>query len=249
VPFTPAHIAAVLPLRRSPLPFAALACGAVAPDLPYYLVAFDQPLRGAHTHSLRGTLVSVPIAVLFWLALRVSARPVGDLAPESWRGRLRTVATPAWTWTVVPAAWVGAVTHVAWDHWTHSYGWPVRHLAALRVETPLGLQVHEVLQQLSTLFGLSVLAVVLTRWHRRTPPAEPSSGVPARWRLLVLAAGVAVAAAVSVWLAHDEEGTRRALTRAVEGVVFGVLVVTAVYVVGWHVARARSRQRSRRAPG
>jgi hypothetical protein len=249
VPFTPAHLAAVLPLRRTPLPFAALACGAVAPDLPYYLVAFDQPLRGTHTHSLSGTLVSVPIALLLWLAVRVGARPIADLAPESWRARLRTVPTPRWHWAVLPATWVGALTHVAWDHWTHAYGWPVRRIAALRVETPLGLQVHEVLQQLSTLFGLSVLAVVLMRWHRRTAPAEPSDGVPTRWRVLVFASAVVVATAVSVWLAHDEEGTRRALTRAVEGAVFGVVVVTAVYVLGWHVGRARAAHRSSRAPG
>jgi hypothetical protein len=243
VPFTPAHVAAVLPLRRSGLPFAALACGAIAPDLPFYLVAFDQPMRGRHTHSVLGTLLSVPIGMLFWLALRAAAEPMRALAPASWRARLRTVATPRWTWTVIPALWVGAVTHVAWDQWTHAYGWPVRRIAALRAETPLGLQVHEVLQQLSTLVGLSVLAVVVARWSRRTAPAAAGPAASRRWRLGYAAAAVLVPVAAAVWLARDVDGTRRALTRAVEGAVFGLVVVTAAYAVGWHLAQRRPARR------
>lgn len=66
MPFTPAHVAAVLPLRgRWGLPFAALAAGSMSPDLPYFL---PFTLTRAATHSIW----SVPLAVMIGAATHVA---------------------------------------------------------------------------------------------------------------------------------------------------------------------------------
>lgn len=56
MPFTPSHVAAVLPLARTGLPPAALVVGSVAPDLPYYL---PLPVAAATTHGPAGLWLDV----------------------------------------------------------------------------------------------------------------------------------------------------------------------------------------------
>jgi Domain of unknown function (DUF4184) len=62
MPFTVSHVAAVVPIARRPLSVPALVCGAMAPDLPYYLAL---PVSAAITHSLLGILVAdVPLTLV-----------------------------------------------------------------------------------------------------------------------------------------------------------------------------------------
>ncbi len=56
MPFTPSHVAAVLPLARTGLPPTALVVGSVAPDLPYYL---PLPVAAATTHGPAGLWLDV----------------------------------------------------------------------------------------------------------------------------------------------------------------------------------------------
>jgi hypothetical protein len=51
VPFTPSHVAAVLPFARTPLVPSALVIGSMGPDLFYYV---PLPIERSFTHSLTG---------------------------------------------------------------------------------------------------------------------------------------------------------------------------------------------------
>ena len=61
MPFTPSHAVVALPFLRTPLVPAAIAVGAMAPDLPLFLRGM--PLHYGLTHSLA------------WLPLTIAGRP------------------------------------------------------------------------------------------------------------------------------------------------------------------------------
>lgn len=181
VPFTLAHPAAVLPLARRPLVPAALVAGALSPDVPYFLPlrrsadAWYEPVVNATTtHSWPGALtVAVPTAAVLlglWLLVREPARTV--LRPDT---RPAGEGTPR-SGTAVRVAWVavslllGVLTHVVWDAFTHGDGVIVRNVSWFREPLVGDVPAGRVLQHLSTVVGLLVLAVwaarAVTAWHR-----------------------------------------------------------------------------------
>ena len=96
MPFTPSHAIVALPFARGPLLPAAVAVGAMTPDLPLFVRA--SPLTYGMTHSFAW----LPATVFFALALLIV-----------WRGVLRPAArdlSPAWLAVRLPAGWeAGAV--------------------------------------------------------------------------------------------------------------------------------------------
>jgi hypothetical protein len=146
----------------------------------------------------------------------------------------------------------GALTHIVWDLFTHNQSWLVAYWPLLRKPvviswlTPRSLPVWKVLQQLSTLIGMGILAVWFIAWLRRTAPAQTidsplSRGAKLRVVLLLLA--LAVCGAL----------LRTALYRPRSHIsmfgVFGVFVVTAIALLWWELVALgwwwRSRQASR----
>lgn len=181
MPFTLAHPAAVLPLRRfAPGALVALLVGSMVPDTPYFL-----PSRlggwGWLTHSLRGSLlVDVPLgcaAVLFLCLLR---RPLtvllGTRTRELVRDSLDALAGTPRHWLLAPpAVLLGAWTHIGWDSFTHSTGWMVRRVPLLRAPVTAGPYTTElchVLQYLSSILGLWLLFLA---W-RRAVQSRPHPG-------------------------------------------------------------------------
>lgn len=130
MPFTLAHPAAVLALRRTPLPTAALVMGSMAPDTRLFvpgLPAYDV------SHSALGVLTLDPLTamVLWGVWVWVLRDVVVDLAPSAVRDRLPASARPSrrdWL-LAAPAAVVGAATHVGWDALTHAGRWGPTHVA------------------------------------------------------------------------------------------------------------------------
>jgi hypothetical protein len=58
VPFTPTHIAAILPVAAAaprPFPFSALVVGSMIPDLPLFVTL---PVTYATTHSITGLFLA-----------------------------------------------------------------------------------------------------------------------------------------------------------------------------------------------
>jgi hypothetical protein len=86
VPFTLAHPAAVLPLRRYRLPLSALVIGIMAPDFEYFL-GLAQLGRSAHTFPGILTL-SLPAALVALFVFQgVMKWPVFSLMPRAWQVR------------------------------------------------------------------------------------------------------------------------------------------------------------------
>ena len=179
MPFTLAHPAAVLPLRHLRyLRTAPLVIGALIPDLPYYVPGAVARLLG-QTHSFEGSLTACPLlgsAAL--VAVFVLRAPLTALLPARARWLCRHALAPfshrPIEWLIAPLAIVlGVWTHLAWDSFTHTDGWMVHRVAALSAPVTIGPYagpVCHVLQYLSSVFGLVVLAV----WYLRLP-APPSS--------------------------------------------------------------------------
>jgi hypothetical protein len=208
MPFTVSHVAAVLPFARTPLLPAALAIGAMGPDLFTYL---PLPVEREFAHSWQGML-TVDLAfgiVVFLLWQLVFRRPVIDFAPRWVRSRMRPSdwkPTTRRQWVafvaLLPASvLLGTATHIIWDNLTHP-GAPGSGIGVLTAE--LGpLTGYDWLQYLSSLFGLLVLVWFVRRWARRTPPVEPPpSPISERFRhgswIAVVATGIVVS--VVLWV-------------------------------------------------
>ena len=205
MPFTLAHPAAVVPLRRTGMPMTALVAGSMVPDLPT-MVGFS----GARswTHSFLGVvtidLAMGMVALLLWYV--VFRRPLVDLAPDPWRARLpEGVVVGRRTWLLcVPGVVVGAATHVVWDAFTHEDEWGAEGVGILQ-ETVLGLPVYEWAQHVCSVLGLVVVVVTTSRYLARLPEQQPRPGpLVGRWALVVALGcggflGMGIAALVWPW--------------------------------------------------
>lgn len=238
VPFTISHAAAVLPLQRtgiSRLPLAALMIGSMSPDFAYFLPAV---LNRASSHDLEGIfLFCLPVGLALWLLFaRLIERPTIELLPSPWRERVpRSDATfsPRVLALASLAVVLGALTHVAWDAFTHA-GTPVTNaFAFFNAEVFQAgnrpVHVYRVLQYLSSVIGLMALA--WWAWNLRRAPlatqAPTRSSLPDRLRIAALLA-VVIASAASASL-----GYLRNLHSPFEARVFHLLIGG---MTGWGLA-------------
>jgi len=182
MPFTLAHPAAVLPLRRlRSLRTVPLIIGAMTPDAPYYL-----PWRIAKhipdvTHTLLGTLtldlpIGLSLLLFVWLLRAPLAAPLGPRARAKCATAMERFGSRPLNWVLAPLSiLVGAWTHLAWDSFTHADGWMVQRIPAL--SAPVSFfsytgQLCHVLQYVSSVFGLLVLAI----WFALLPVPAPAPG-------------------------------------------------------------------------
>src|SRR6185436_19246157 len=91
--------------------------------------------------------------------------------------------SPRWTGAHLAAVCIslvlGAITHVAWDSFTHSDGIAVLQLTFLRrpMLALFGLKLapYQLLQLASTLLGMGLLARWVLRWRDTTAPVPGSA--------------------------------------------------------------------------
>lgn len=207
MPFTISHAAAALPahalFRR--LPLAALMVGTMAPDFPYFLLLESEPLDG---HSLSGVFFfCVPAGLAVWLYfVTLLERPTLAFLPDAWRTRIApTTLTTSTILMAALAVLLGAVTHVAWDFFTHSSkplmtALPGMHDSYLDIFGPR-IPVYFILQVVSSVIGLTVLALWALNIRKR-PQVPKDESVPAftpavhdfeRFLAVMFVAAVAVA--------------------------------------------------------
>lgn len=182
MPFTFAHPAAILPLRGVRyLRTVPLILGAMIPDFPYYV-----PVRFSHfgpeSHSFTGSYTTdLLLAYVALVGLFVLRQPLTALlsARARWLclGALAPFEHRPVEWLFAPLAiLLGVWTHLAWDSFTHPNGWIVHHVAALSAPVTIGPysgQLCHVLQYVSSVFGLTVMAV----WYWRLPGPPPAAAV------------------------------------------------------------------------
>lgn len=196
MPFTPAHVAAVLPfhrLRRTT--FEALVIGSMVPDTPIYLGIGP---TYETTHSLYTGASSGVIIGMFWFLLYQWAKgPALQLMPDRIRVRLVSshaespLDSRAWAGVFVGLA-CGALTHIGWDAFTHDGAWGTKLVPVLREiwfeRGSLALPGYRVLQYLSSVFGLAAVGLATWRSVLARPPVqvETHKPLPAWLRTLFL---------------------------------------------------------------
>ncbi len=155
--------------------------GSVTPDLVFYIPRY---VEYDNSHSPSGVFTfCLPLGLLiWWFFIRVLERPTLSWLPEAWRTRIAPTPRPtlrAWLWAAL-AVVLGAITHLVWDSFTHSETPVVHALPAFRNEVTVGglpVPIYFVLQVLSSVFGLVVLAGWALRIPRK-PPVPASLEVP-----------------------------------------------------------------------
>lgn len=152
--------------------------GSITPDLVFYIPRFAEY---DNSHSLSGVFTfCMPLGLLvWWFFIRVLERPTISWLPEAWRTRIAPTPKPeglAWLGAAL-AVVLGAITHLVWDSFTHSATPLVDALPAFRNEVfvagGMSVRIYFLLQILSSVFGLLVLAVWALRITRK--PRVPAS--------------------------------------------------------------------------
>jgi hypothetical protein len=266
MPYTFAHPAAILPLRRfRALGFLPLVVGSIAPDTPYYMPQnFARAFPNSHTFE-GSLLVSLPAGLLaLWLvvALRVPLtallwEPHRSFVCEQFDEFLRRPYR--WLWAV-PALLIGIWLHIGWDAFTHYDGWVVEHTALLRRGVTLfgqEIDIYLLLQYLSSLVGLMILAV----WYRaqvlraRLQVRRPTER---DWRPAALLSMLLLAAASGLLAAYESPPDERAsfylmastiLTMGSAVLALEVLTVGTVVAVNDWAQRRESEASPRAARG
>lgn len=173
MPFTASHAVFALPFIRTPLPFGAVAVGAMSPDLPlFFPFAPDYEL----THGVPSLLwVSLPIAAVLYAVWLLLLRPaagaltpawIGTRLPSAWAERPRR-ATALELVLIVAALLIGVLSHVAWDEFTHT-GRSGEELIPALAEMWGPLLGTQWLQMISSALGLLGLALAGALYLRRT---------------------------------------------------------------------------------
>jgi hypothetical protein len=235
VPFTLAHPAAVLPLRRV-LWFPGLVAGAVAPDLGYYLPVLP-------THDVLGGSVA---AVVLLLIGRLLLPSVMALAPEFVRTR---VSRPGdfrqpfvrWVWRALSIV-VGVLTHLLWDAFTQTGGWAVRRWDWLNLMIVSPHRLYNVIGYVSSFGGIALLV-----WIGLVAPRGndwPSRTGKSRYRFrifLTLTAAVGAAWSLSDPVAQVSlyDWVRSLLLGVIQGTCAGL----AVHAVLWGLKQSRHDSR------
>lgn len=146
MPFTPSHAIVALPFIRTPLVPAAIAIGAMTPDLPLFVRGVG--LNYTFTHTPGNLVWTALLGFVLFLLWRVVLRPA---VPE---------LTPFWLARRLPAEWsdsgvvaagravgvgqrrvypvllvvsliLGVLSHILWDLFTHEGRWGVEIFPAL----------------------------------------------------------------------------------------------------------------------
>ena len=204
MPFTLAHPAAVLPLRRLRLMrMVPLIIGAMTPDVPYYFPSRISEHIPDVTHTALGTLtVDLPIGLalllFMWLLRAPLAAPLGPGPRAKCLTAMERFGSRPLNWALAPLSiLIGAWTHLAWDSFTHADGWLVGRIPALSAPVSIFSYTGELchlLQYVSSVFGLVVLAIWFTLLPRPAPVpgnSERSAGGPVLLAVLLAAAALA----------------------------------------------------------
>jgi len=211
MPFTFAHPAAILPLRRSRfLQTVPLIIGSLVPDVPYFFpTRFGREFPD--THTLYGSFsICLPMGVALLVLTLILREPLTVLlgARARWiclRSIERFNARPLHWPIALLSIVIGSWTHIAWDSVTHQTGWTASRVAAL--SAPISVfgwdtATAHLLQYVSSVFGLVVLALWFRSLLGRVPAAvvQDQARPGARW--LVLATISCTSIAIGVWRAY-----------------------------------------------
>ncbi len=182
MPYTLSHAAAVLPVSRWLARWRVLSAtviGSMVPDLGYLMPS--HPPRAVTHSALSLVTFSLPVGLLFyWIFQRLMKAPLLSLLPDQAYMRWRSFAAPAalnnpWQWLLAAGGvLVGALTHLAWDGFTHEGARGMRMIPELD-DWVILVQGHHLIgpslmQGGSSALGLAIVVVLLAYALRRGTP-------------------------------------------------------------------------------
>jgi hypothetical protein len=250
MPYTISHAAAVLPfshwLRRLRV-LSATVIGSMVPDLGYLMPV--HPSRMLTHSALSLVTFSLPLGLLcYWVFQRLMKTPLLSLLPDQAYMRWRPFAAPAALDS--PRQWLlaaggvlaGAVTHLAWDGFTHEGARGMRMIPELD-EWVVAVHGHHLigaglLQGGSSALGLAIIAVVIAYALRRgTPhvvvPRALSQAQRRSWVLVFVVVTVVITVGLDFLVGDDElplqlarTHTRNLAISFLRGLVLAVLIVS-----------------------
>ena len=187
MPFTASHALVALPFIRTPLIPAAIAIGAMTPDLPLFLRGIG--LNYSFTHTFANVIWTALVAFVLFLVWRVVLRPaVPELAPlwlsqrlpQSWSDDAVAAAGQAagvgekrsYPLVLAISLILGVLSHIVWDLFTHEGRWGTQLMPAL--DDMWGpMPGYKWLQHGSSFLGLVIIGAWALVWLlRRTPRAD-----------------------------------------------------------------------------
>lgn len=187
-----------MPLRHLKfLQAQALIIGAMMPDLPYFMPFWlaSRAMPKADTHTFVGSFTrDLPLGFVVLCAVLLLRYPLTALLPDRAKwicldAAKRFTARPLNWLLAIPSILIGAWTHILWDSFTHDGGWVVQRVDALRAwVTVFGYtgQVCHILQYVSSVFGLVVLAYWYYLATKEAPPDYSPRALSRTRRLLLL---------------------------------------------------------------
>lgn len=259
MPFTLAHPAAAVPLRRvlgRTGILSALVIGSMTPDFAYFLPI---GITRGQSHTPAALLwFCLPIGLVTYVAFHgLVKRPLIALLPVRLSTHLAALvappAVPGPALAVATSLVVGALTHIVWDSFTHGGAPAIHVLPRLRTAVvPIGVwdvQLFKLLQHASTALGLALLWHWSWRWYA-TAPVRPHAATPtlsprarALGALAIVAATILFSATAVVAALRGPAGAdaiRRVVHRAVVSGMMGLGLGLLGFSVAWHVwARLR----------
>jgi hypothetical protein len=176
-----AHPAAAIPLRKLGLLMSPLIIGSISPDFEFY-IRFSPDRVIAHTWP--GVfLFCIPVSLaLLWLYHSIIKHAMISLCPHGHQRRLlcecgqfRFFPVKRF-FLILVSVFIGAATHLFWDSWTHADGYFVRMFPAL--SSPLhgflwgDIRVYFLLQCITSVIGLLIMALAYKKWYRQAPLAH-----------------------------------------------------------------------------
>lgn len=181
MPFTPSHAVIALPFVRTPLVPAAIAIGAMTPDLPLFLRGVG--VSYTFTHTIANVVWTALLALVLFLVWRVLLRPaVAELSPmwlaerlpeewssSEWDAVRRAVGVGerrSYPLLLAVSVLLGVLSHIVWDMFTHEERLGSELLPVLADQWG-PLQGFKWLQHGSSVVGLLILAICAVLWFRR----------------------------------------------------------------------------------
>ncbi|WP_298743767.1 DUF4184 family protein [uncultured Microbacterium sp.] len=205
MPFTPAHAVVALPFLRTPLLPAAMAIGAMAPDLPLFVRGTAISYQATHTNVVLSTMLAMALVALWYLVLRpavreLTPRPIAARLPGEWdatgsaawsavRASRPGAERPLWgrplVWgiSVTVSLLLGVLSHIAWDAFSHEGRWGLSVFPSLAQQWG-PLAGYKWVQYGSGVGGLLLLAVFGGVWLRRRPTSDVRRVLPDAVRAL-----------------------------------------------------------------
>jgi hypothetical protein len=260
MPFTLSHAAAALPFRKLNPVCPALVIGTFAPDFQYFLWISDEDRSGHYFPAV--AFITLPLALLLlWVFECCVKGPIIELLPSALQARLQDKLQPlsfrSWRRFASIVLWiaVGIATHLIWDSFTHGHNWMVERWGPLSFKLRLPflypMPINTLLQHVSTLLGLLVLAAWFLVWYRRTAPvAIRSVRELSGFRKLTVVSTMAITAvsagfALAIFRLSDHE-IPISHSLIVSTVIEAITLVFCVEVLLYGLARTYN-SRSRRA--